>query len=216
MLKDLSTIFIVDDDPSARGAMVRLLAGAGYQSETFASAEAFLGQNTHLEAPSCILLDLLNNRGPGLNGLELQQALEEADRRLPIVFVTRSGDVSMCAKAMKAGAVDFLLKPLDKEELLKTIGRALRQSQVAHLERSELSEIRRRLATLTSREREVLSRLISGQINKQIAADLGTVEKTIKVHRGRIMEKMGCHSFAKLVTMVVRIEIRATGHIELG
>lgn len=215
MRKDLSTIFVVDDDPSARGAMVRLLRGAGYRSETFASAEAFLARSK-FEAPSCVLLDLLNNRGPGLNGLELQRALAAADSRLPIVFVTGRGDVSMSVRAMKAGAVDFLLKPLDNEELLKTIGRALKQSQVTHNERTELSEIRRRVSTLTSREREVLSRLIAGQINKQIAADLGTVEKTIKVHRGRIMEKMGSNSFAELVTMIVRIEIRAPGHTEYG
>jgi FixJ family two-component response regulator len=215
MRKDLSTIFVVDDDPSARGAMVRLLRGAGYRSETFASAEAFLARSK-FEAPSCVLLDLLNNRGPGLNGLELQRALAAADRRLPIVFVTGRGDVSMSVRAMKAGAVDFLLKPLDNEELLKTIGRALKQSQVTHNERTELSEIRRRVSTLTSREREVLSRLIAGQINKQIAADLGTVEKTIKVHRGRIMEKMGSNSFAELVTMIVRIEIRAPGRTEYG
>jgi FixJ family two-component response regulator len=215
MRKNLSTIFVVDDDPLARSAMVRLLRGAGYRSETFASAEAFLAWNK-FETPSCILLDLLNARGPGLNGLELQRALVAADRRLPIVFVTGSGDVSMSVRAMKAGAVDFLLKPLDSEELLKTIGRALKQSQLAHNERTELSEIRRRLSTLTSREREVLSRLIAGQINKQIAADLGTVEKTIKVHRGRIMEKMGSNSFAELVRMVVRIEILAAGRTELG
>jgi len=199
----------VDDDPAAPRALARLLRSASYQSETFASAEDFLARS-RFDAPGCILLDLLNGRTPGLNGLELQQALATADRQLPIVFVTGHGDIPMSVQAMKAGAVDFLLKPFNDEELLKIISQALNRSHPEQNERAELFEIRR-LSTLTSGEHNVLCRLIAGQINKQIAADLGTVEKTIKVHRGRVMEKMGANSLAELVTMVVRIGIRVPG-----
>jgi FixJ family two-component response regulator len=197
------TVFVVDDDASVRGALARLLHSAGYQTETFASAEGFLAQS-RFDAPGCILLDV---RMPGLNGLELQQALTAADRQLPIVFITGHGDVPMSVRAMKAGAEDFLPKPFDDEELLKAVAQALNKSQREQNERTEVAEIRKRLSSLTPREREVLCHVVAGQLNKQIAADLSIAEKTIKVHRARVMEKMGASSLAGLVAMTARIGI---------
>jgi len=197
------TVFVVDDDASLRGALARLLHSAGYQTETFASAEGFLAQS-RFDAPGCILLDV---RMPGLNGLELQQALAAADRQLPIVFITGHGDVPTSVRAMKAGAEDFLPKPFDDEELLKAVAQALNKSQREQNERTEVAEIRKRLSSLTPREREVLCHVVAGQLNKQIAADLSIAEKTIKVHRARVMEKMGASSLAGLVAMTARIGI---------
>ena len=196
-------MFVVDDDASVRGALARLLHSAGYQTETFASAEGFLAQS-RFDAPGCIILDV---RMPGLNGLELQQALAAADRQLPIVFITGHGNVPMSVRAMKAGAEDFLPKPFDDEELLKAVAQALNKSQREQNERTEVAEIRKRLSSLTPREREVLCHVVAGQLNKQIAADLSIAEKTIKVHRGRVMEKMGASSLAGLVAMTARIGI---------
>jgi FixJ family two-component response regulator len=199
------TVFVVDDDASVRGAVARLLHSAGYQTETFASAEGFLAQS-RFDAPGCILLDV---RMPGLNGLELQQALAAADRQLPIVFITGHGDVPMSVRAMKAGAEDFLPKPFDDEELLNAVAQALNKSQREQNERTEVAEIRKRLSSLTPREREVLCHVVAGQLNKQIAADLSIAEKTIKVHRARVMEKMGASSLAGLVAMTGRIGLRS-------
>jgi len=196
-------VFVVDDDASVRGALARLLHSAGYQTETFASAEGFLAES-RFDAPGCIILDV---RMPGLNGLELQQTLAAADRQLPIVFITGHGDVPMSVRAMKAGAEDFLPKPFDDEELLKAVAQALNRSQREQNERTEVAEIRRRLSSLTPREREVLCHVVAGQLNKQIAADLNIAEKTIKVHRARVMEKMGASSLAGLVAMTARIGI---------
>ena len=196
-------MFVVDDDASVRGALARLLHSAGYQTETFASAEGFLAQS-RFDAPGCIILDV---RMPGLNGLELQQTLAAADRQLPIVFITGHGDVPMSVRAMKAGAEDFLPKPFDDEELLKAVAQALNRSQREQNERTEVAEIRRRLSSLTPREREVLCHVVAEQLNKQIAADLNIAEKTIKVHRARVMEKMGASSLAGLVAMTARIGI---------
>jgi FixJ family two-component response regulator len=198
------TVFVVDDDASVRRALVRLLHSAGYQTKTFASAEGFLAQS-RFDNPGCIILDV---RMPGLNGLELQQALSAADRQLPIVFITGHGDVPMSVRAMKAGAEDFLPKPFDDEELLKAVAQALSKSQREQSERTEVVEIRRRLSSLTPREREVLCHVVAGQLNKQIAADFSISEKTIKVHRARVMEKMGAASLAGLVAMAARIGIR--------
>ena len=196
-------MFVVDDDASVRGALARLLHSAGYQTEAFSSAEGLLAQG-HFDAPGCILLDV---RMPGLNGLELQEALAAADQQLPIVFITGYGDVPMSVRAMKAGAEDFLPKPFDDEELLKAVARALNKSQREQNERTEAVEIRRRLSSLTPREREVLCHVVAGQLNKQIAVDLSIAEKTIKVHRARVMEKMGASSLAGLVAMTARIGI---------
>jgi FixJ family two-component response regulator len=158
-------VFVVDDDASVRGALARLLHSAGYQTETFSSGEGFLAES-RFDAPGCILLDV---RMPGLNGLELQQALAAADRQLPIVFITGHGDVPMSVRAMKAGAEDFLPKPFDDEELLKAVAQALKKSQREQNQRTEVAGIRRRLSSLTPREREVLCHVVAGQLNKQIA-----------------------------------------------
>jgi FixJ family two-component response regulator len=200
---NVPTVFVVDDDASVRGALARLLHSAGYQTKTFASAEGFLAQS-RFDAPGCIILDV---RMPGLNGLELQQALAAADRHLPIVFITGHGDVPMSVRAMKAGAQDFLPKPFNDGELLKAVAQALDKSRREQNERTEVAEIRRRLSSLTPREREVLCHVVAGQLNKQIAVDLGIAEKTIKVHRARVMEKMGAGSLAGLVAMTARIGI---------
>ena len=188
-------VFIVDDDESIRRSLGRLFRSARLVSEAFASAGAFLERPPH-HGPSCVVLDVLM---PGLDGLELQQAL--ADREAQIVFLTGHADVPMCADAMKAGAVDFLIKPVDDERLLDAVGRALARSVEIRKTRSEHTAARALLATLTPREFEVMQRVIAGLLNKQIADELGTAEKTIKIHRGRVMAKMGVTSVADLVRL---------------
>jgi FixJ family two-component response regulator len=200
------TVFVVDDDPAVRKALARLLSSTGYRAKTFASAEDLLAQS-EIDAPGCIVLDV---QMPGLNGLELQKALATMDRPLPVVFITGHGDVPMSVSAMKAGAVDFIPKPFNDEDLLKAVALAVNKSQTEQNEQTEIAEFRRRLSTLTSREREVLSHVIAGQLNKQAAADLGVAEKTIKVHRARVMKKMRAGSLAELVTMATRIGFRAS------
>jgi len=195
-------VFVVDDDVSVRKALARLLASAGYRTETFASAEELLARGD-FETVGCILVDV---QMPGLNGLELQHALRTVDRQLPIVFITGYGDIPMSVRAMKAGAADFITKPFEDDELLKAVALALNKSRAQENERSEIAGIRKRLSTLTPREREVLSHVLGGQLNKQAAVDLGVVEKTIKVHRARIMKKMGAGSLAELVKMAARID----------
>ena len=194
-------MFVVDDDASVRKALARLLGSAGYLTETFASAEELLARSD-FDTAGCILVDV---QMPGLNGLELQHALSAVDRQLPIVFITGHGDIPMSVRAMKAGAVDFITKPFEDDELLKAVALALEKSRAEQNERIEIAAIRRRLSTLTPREREVFCHVLGGQLNKQAAADLGVVEKTIKVHRARIMKKMGAGSLAELVRMAARI-----------
>jgi FixJ family two-component response regulator len=200
------TVFVVDDDAAVRKALARLLISAGYCAKTFASAEDLLNQSD-IDAPGCIVLDV---QMPGLSGLELQKALAAMDRPLPVVFITGHGDVPMSVSAMKAGAVDFIPKPFNDEDLLKAVALAVEKSEAEQNEQTEIAEIRRRLSSLTSREREVLCHVIAGQLNKQVAADLGVAEKTIKVHRARVMKKMGAGSLAELVTMATRIGFRAS------
>ncbi len=186
-------VCIVDDDESIRRGLSRLFRSARVVAETFASAEQFLARSEH-DGPWCVVLDL---RMPGLDGLALQQAL--AGRQAQIVFLTGHGDVPKCADAMKAGAVDFLMKPVDDEDLLAAVARALARSVDVHKTAAERAAARVRLDTLTPREFEVMQRVIAGKLNKQIADDLGAAEKTVKIHRGRVMEKMGVSSVAELV-----------------
>lgn len=186
-------VCIVDDDESIRHSLARLFRSARLPAETFASGKALLDRAAH-DGPSCLVLDV---QMPGLDGLELQQAL--ADRAAQIVFLTGHGDVPMCAEAMKAGAVDFLTKPVDDDELLAAVARGLARSGEVRKAKAERAAARARLDTLTPREFEVMQRVIAGLLNKQIADDLGTAEKTIKIHRGRVMEKMGVTSVAELV-----------------
>jgi FixJ family two-component response regulator len=192
-----ATVFVVDDDPSVLRALTRLLRADGLETRPFASPETFLKQHD-ATTPGCVVLDIAM---PGLNGLELQQALMKLGAPRPIVFLSGRGDIPTSVQAMKAGAVDFLTKPVNGKTLLAAVRRANEMDSRARQARSEQRAVAQRLATLTPREHEVLQHVIAGQLNKQIAADLGTVEKTIKVHRARVMEKMGIRSVAELVRM---------------
>jgi FixJ family two-component response regulator len=205
MSDETATVYLVDDDPSILRALARLLRAGGHQVSAFRSPQEFLAQHD-ADAPGCVVLDLAM---PGLNGLELQTALSAAGCQRPIVFLSGHGDVPSSVRAMKAGAVDFLTKPVSEGDLLAAIQRAIERDQTMRRARAELQAIGERLNTLTPREREVLRHVVSGQLNKQIAADLGTVEKTVKVHRSRVMEKMGVRSLADLVRMAERVGIAA-------
>jgi FixJ family two-component response regulator len=198
------TIFVVDDDPAVLKSLGRLLRSAGLHVETCNSPQDFLARHNPA-LPGCLVLDVAM---PGLNGLEVQQALAAIGDERPIVFLTGHGDIPTSVEAMKRGAVDFLTKPVNAEDLLKAIHSAIVKDSVRRLERDEVEEFKQRLATLTPREREVLPYVISGRLNKQIAGELGTAEKTIKVHRGRVMEKMKVQSVAELVRLAERLGIR--------
>ncbi|MBV9491130.1 MAG: response regulator transcription factor [Verrucomicrobia bacterium] len=201
------TVFLVEDDAVVCRGTARLLRLAGYHTVAFATAEEFLACSRS-PGPACLVLDV---RLPGLNGLELQQRLASADRQLPTVFITGLGDVPTSVWAMKAGAVDFLPKPFEDEELLEAVARALAKGHAEQKQRSEAAAIRQRLLTLTTREREVLSQVVVGRLNKQIADHLGLVEKTIKVHRARVMRKMGAQSLADLVRTMVMASLADSG-----
>jgi FixJ family two-component response regulator len=190
-------VFVVDDNPSVRKSLSRLLAAAGYTVEAFASAREFLTR-VPSEGPCCLVLDV---RMPGLTGIELQAALAAAGRRMSIVFVTGHIDVPMSVKAMKGGAVDLLTKPIDRQELLAAIVRAVAKDAKDLSEEIRIAEIRQRVKALTVRETQVFALVVTGMLNKQIAFDLGVVEKTIKVHRARVMEKMRAGSVAELVRL---------------
>jgi len=193
-------IHVVDDDDAVRSALSRLLRSADYAVSAFQSAESFLAEHDPT-APGCIILDVAM---PGLNGLALQETLAARGNQMPVIFLTGHADVPMCAQAMKRGAVDFLTKPVDETALFAAVGRALARDEAARLARAQREATHSLLATLTAREREVLMHVIAGRLNKQIAADLGTAEKTIKVHRARGMEKMHVRSVAELVRLVER------------
>ena len=206
MTKEEHVVYVVDDDPSVRRAMERLLRSAGYGTKTFASASEFLDFNC-LDAPGCLVLDI---RMPKLSGLELQDRLAEKGVSLPIVFITGHGTVPRSVKAFKAGALDFLQKPFEDGELLDAVSRGIEKHCRLRQEQSELKVLRTRLDTLTPREREVFALVASGMLNKRIAFELGTAEKTIKVHRARVMEKMGAQSLADLVRFAEKLGIRSS------
>ena len=203
-MPSLPTVFLVDDDSSVRRALARLIKAAGYQLQTFTSAREFLDSKLHDDGPACLVLDV---RMPGLSGLDLQRELQTANATLPIIFITGYGDIPMSVKAMKEGAVDFLPKPVRDVELLRAIEQALARAVRERADREELEDIQSRLEKLTAREREVMSLVVRGLLNKQIAVELGTVEKTIKVHRARVMQKMQVDSVAELVRIVERAGI---------
>jgi FixJ family two-component response regulator len=208
MMTDPRTVFLVDDDASVRRALTRLIKSAGYTVQAFASARDFLAYwRATEEVRGCLVLDV---RMPGLSGLDLQHELQAAHTLLPIIFVTGHGDIPMSVKAMKEGAVDFLPKPVKDKDLLRAIDQALARANHDHAERRELEDIQRRVKSLTPREREVMSLAVRGFLNKQIAFELGTVEKTVKVHRARVMEKMEVQSFAELVRIAERVKNRPT------
>jgi FixJ family two-component response regulator len=203
-----SSVFVVDDDASVRKALKRLIKSAGYEVQAFASARDFLDYwRADQEGRGCLVLDV---RLPDLSGLDLQQQLHAAKALLPIIFITGHGDIPMTVKAMKEGAVDFLPKPVKDKLLLKAIDQALERNARERAVHEEIDDIRRRLETLTPREREVLQLVVTGMLNKQIAYQLGTVEKTVKVHRARAMEKMEARSLAELVRLTERIGIGKT------
>jgi RNA polymerase sigma factor (sigma-70 family) len=194
---------VVDDDPSVLRALTRLLSAAGLETRGFPSPAAFL--DAHDPAtPGCLVLDVAL---PGLDGLELQQALAGSDCARPIVFITGRGDIPTTVRAMKGGAVDFLTKPVNDGDLLAAVRNAIEIDRMARQAQVEMDALRQHLASLTPREREVLVHVVAGRLNKQIAADLGTVEKTIKVHRARIMEKMAVRSLADLVRVAERLGV---------
>lgn len=208
MNSDRPFVFVVDDDPRVREALSSLISSAGLQVAVFHSAAEFL-QFERPEVPGCLVLDL---QLPGSSGLELQQQLLVKDTP-PIVFISGHGDIPSSVRAIKAGAIEFLPKPFDDQELLRAIHAAIAQDRVARQKRSELAELQKRYNLLTPREREVLPFVVAGFANKQTAADLGTSEITIGVHRGQIMRKMAAKSLADLVRMADRLGIRTAGPV---
>jgi RNA polymerase sigma factor (sigma-70 family) len=198
----MAVVYIVDDDQSVLRAVARLIRSAGYEVISFSSADEFLQQRP-ADSPSCLVLDISM---PGLTGMDLQDALVSAGHRLPIIFITGQADVPVTVKAMKRGALDFLLKPFQEEDLLAVIRQAIEKDIRQRKEAEERGEIENRKNTLTHREREVFELVITGMLNKQIAAELGTSEKTIKVHRARVMEKMKANSLAELVQLAERVK----------
>lgn len=197
------TVIVIDDDTSVRKGISRLLVSMGFRTETFGSAEEFLARERYAGA-GCIILDV---RMPGLSGMDLQDELNKADCSMPIIFITGHGNIPMSVQAMKKGAVDFLTKPFDDEELLQAVENALEKDRKAKAEQAEVHDILKRIERLTPREYGILSYVVTGMLNKQIALKLGIAEKTVKVHRGRIMEKLSVDSVAELVRLAEKAGI---------
>ena len=203
MTEAAPTVFVVDDDASVRRALKRLIESVGLQVELFGSAQEFLaGRST--DVAGCLVLDI---RLPGMSGLDFQRQLAEANIHIPIIFITAHGDIPMTVRAMKAGAVEFLTKPFRDQDLLDAIHLALERDRTRRQEEAGIAMLRQRLESLTPREREVLPLVVSGLLNKQIAAEIGTSETTVKVHRSQLMRKMGANSLAELVRLAERIGI---------
>jgi FixJ family two-component response regulator len=198
-------VIIIDDDASFRRSTERLVRSAGFAVQSFAAAPAFL-KSGRPDAPACLVLDV---RMPGLSGLDLQRELTKTGVEIPIVFITGHGDIPMSVQAMKAGAVEFLTKPFRDQDLLDAVAQAIERDRVARRQQAETDELRRHHDLLTPREREVMALVVAGLLNKQIAAELGTSEKTIKVHRGQVMQKMQADSLPALARMAEKLGIHA-------
>ncbi len=203
MSAEASIVFVVDDDRSVRESLRRLITSVGMTVEVFPTAQAFLSA-PRPNAPACLVLDV---RLPGLSGLDLQQELANTNATLPIIFLTGHGDIPMSVRAMKAGAIEFLTKPFRGQDLLDAIRHAIDRDRAARTERQELADLRRRYDTLSPREREVMARVVNGLLNKQIAAEFGTTEATVKEQRGQAMQKMQARSLAELIRNAGRLGV---------
>lgn len=210
MTNPRAIVYIIDDEPGVRNSLSSLVRSVGMEARTFAGGAEFL-ESTREDAPECLVIDV---RMPGISGLDLQHQLSKSSFPIPVIFITGHGDISMAVRAMKSGALEFLTKPFHDQDLLGAVYRAIRHSSAARQQRAEMAVLRARLASLTPREAEVMEGVVEGLLNKQIAFQFGTSEKTVKVHRARVMHKMRARSLPELVRMAQQLSIRSSQPLE--